>query len=313
LIRQCLEADPTVEGLQTACEEYKRKNKTIRQGHIDFIATGLKFIEAYNLKKKPEAYEALIDCFPRGKFTPKTMFHTLMQEHPQMYLALDVLNKMQENGIIPSQHMMDLCTEIFGRKSFTVDQIARIWFWFDELYDLNPYKLPKELYLDHLDILKAAIERILSINDYARQSEPKITMKVLDISPPVQTEKMITYNRYVISGFTESHRTYIKDPGCRTIFIEGPLLTWVDKFPEQYFIMKSGQGEVKATVENELSPDEEREGAIVGICFATKPYKETLMTWLEYMEEENPALRSMSIVFDVPGMSDEDRKYISSS
>ena len=162
-----------------------------------------------------------------------------------------------------------------------------------------------------MDIIKAAIERILSINDYARQTEQHVITRILELSPPIQEEKMINYERFVVCGFTAMQREYIADAGCKTVFIEGPHFMWLNHVPEQYFVMKAGKGEVKATEDNQLSDDEEREGAILGICFATKPYNETLMTWLRYMQDENPVLANRNIVFDVTDMTD-DTKFIAS-
>jgi len=305
IFRHCLDEEPTVEGFCRATKIYKDKNKHVRRGHIDFICAGLKFLTPYNLHKNHEVYEVLMDVMPREKFRNTTWLDVVApRPHPQIFLALDILTKMEFEGLIPRQQMHDLVLEIFGVKSAPLEKLGRMQFWLDEYYDLNPYKLNDDVFLDRVDIIRAAIERLFSINDYARQTERNVITKIIEISPPIQEEKMINYKHFIISGRTDLTVSYIDS--CRTVFIEGPHFTWMNHHPEEYFVMKTGQGEVTATTENQLSHDEEREGAIIAICFATKPYRETLQKWLTHMQGENGALQHVNVVFDVSDQGHDD-------
>ena len=165
LLRHCLEKQPDKEGFINAVEIFINKNK-IRRHHVDFITTAMKFIEPYGLEKDIEVYNKLIDVFPRNKFVNRTLFDAVWPKpHPQINLALDILTKMEWQGILPSEETHDLVYEVFGRASFPLQKIYRMWFWFEEFKDLNPYKLPDEVYKNKTDIIKAAIDRILGNND----------------------------------------------------------------------------------------------------------------------------------------------------
>lgn len=308
VFRHFLEDNPDKEGFIQAIEAYQAKNK-IRQGHIDFIATGLKFMEAYGLSKEGELYDRLLDCMPRGRVNNKSFLDTLLPPaHPQMFLAIDLLHKMEENGVYPSDAMYEICKEVFGKPSAPLRKISRTRFWMDEYYDLNPYWLDNKVYMDRVNIIRAAIERILGSNDGT---------KILEISPPVEDDDsdMINYSHFIISSFTDKQRHYLTccNPENVSIYIEGPLFIWVNRVMEEYFIMKTGQNELTSIRKKiKVAEDEEREGVIMGICFATKPYQDTLLRWLKYMQEEHPVLRDVNVVFDISDdSSNEETKKIS--
>lgn len=165
LLRHCLEEQPTTEGFIKAVDIYISKNKR-RHGHMEFIATAMKFIEPYNLEKDIEVYNKLIDVFPRDKFVNRTFFDAVWPKpHPQINLALDILTKMEWQGLTPTEETHDIVYSIFGRASFPLQKIYRMWFWFETFKDINPYQLPDEVYRDRLDIMKAGIDRILGNND----------------------------------------------------------------------------------------------------------------------------------------------------
>ena len=163
-LRQYLENQPDKDGFIKAVDQWINKNK-VRSGHIDFISTALKFIEPYGLGKEIEVYQKLFDAFPRDRFTNRTLFDAIWPKpHPQMHLALDILSKMEDNGVIPTLELHELVKEIFGPSSFPLEKIYRMHFWFNEMKDLNPYRLPEHVYKDRVEVIKAAVDRILGHN-----------------------------------------------------------------------------------------------------------------------------------------------------
>ena len=165
IMRYCLEKDPTPEGFLNGVEMFKSKSKT-RHGHIDFITSAMKFIEPYKLEKNMEVYESLMDVFPRSRFKNLTLFDALWpKSHPQLFLALDILTKMEWQHLTPSEKMHEICLDIFGRGSLPCRKIYRMWFWFEELKNLNPYELPADTYKNRTDIIKAAVGRLYGTTD----------------------------------------------------------------------------------------------------------------------------------------------------
>lgn len=125
---------------------------------------------------------------------------------------------------------------------------------------------------------------------------------------------MLDYDHFIISSYTSLQKNYMNYcMPTTTIYIEGPTHMWINHKLEYYFIMKTGQGELVSSDDLKIDEDEEREGVVVGLCFATKPYNETLQRWLAFMQEENPELKNVRVIFDVVDQSSGEKiKFIPS-
>jgi len=293
ILRYCLEQEPTSEGFVNAVEIFKNKNKN-RQGHIEFIATGMKFIEAYGLEKNVEVYNAILDVFPRNRFDNRSLFDAIWPKpHPQINLALDVLTKMEWQGIMPTDETFDIVHSIFGRASFPVQKIYRLWFWFEEFKDLNPYRLHDDVYKDRIKILEAVTERLY---------EDTSGFKILELSEPVEntTSSMVDYQHFLISSQTERQQKYVSL--ClaeQTLYVEGPIHIWINHKMEKYFVLKSGRNGFLSDGIHVIDEDEQKEGVVLAMCFATKPYKQAIQTWWQYLQETNPLLQNFNVVFNI--------------
>lgn len=165
LLRQCLSEQPDQHGFFKAIDVYVGRNKR-RHGHMEFIVTAMKFLEPYGLDKNLGVYNKLLEVFPKDKFVNRTLFDAIWpKQHPQMNLALDILTKMEWQGVIPDEKTHDILHSVFGRASFPLKKVYRMWFWFETLKDINPYSLPDDVYKDRLNIIRAGITRILGGNE----------------------------------------------------------------------------------------------------------------------------------------------------
>jgi len=165
LLRQCLTEQPNREGFFTAVNVYTERNRK-RHRHMEFIVTAMKFIEPYGLDKDVEVYNKLLDVFPKDRFVNRTLFDAIWpKQHPQMNLALDILTKMEWQSVIPTEETHDILHAVFGRASFPLKKVYRMWFWFETFKDINPYVLPDEVFEDRVRIVKAGIDRILGDNE----------------------------------------------------------------------------------------------------------------------------------------------------
>lgn len=87
-----------------------------RRNHVEFIYAGLKNMEDFNVHKDIEVYKALINVMPKGKFIPTNMFQVEFQHYPkQQQCIVDLLEQMEDNGVIPDYEMEDMLVNIFGR------------------------------------------------------------------------------------------------------------------------------------------------------------------------------------------------------
>lgn len=140
---------------------YMRREK-FRRGHVKFIDVALKQMNQFQLEKDLLTYNRLIDIFPKDRFKPKTMFEAFWpKSHPQIELALRILQKMEENGVCPDYTTYKLLCEVFGKSSFPVQKCIRIAYWFQKFKDIDPYDLKENLPEDSTELCRLAMYRML--------------------------------------------------------------------------------------------------------------------------------------------------------
>lgn len=153
-------------------ENFNNNNKT-RRGHMDLIRVSMEFMDKFGLEDDLEAYNAMLNVFPRGRFENRTLFDAIWpKKHPQVDLALEVLTKMEENVVKPSIYTYDLCEEIFGRASQPVQKCRRLAYWLTKLEEMFPHPLPKNLPEDEVQLSQLAIARM------SKETIPIITYQV---------------------------------------------------------------------------------------------------------------------------------------
>lgn len=87
-----------------------------RRNHVEFIYAALKNMDDFGVQKDIEVYKALINVMPKGKFIPTNMWQVEFQHYPkQQQCIIDLLEQMEDNGVIPDYEMEDMLVNIFGR------------------------------------------------------------------------------------------------------------------------------------------------------------------------------------------------------
>ena len=123
-----------------AIDKYLEKEK-YRRNHVQFILAAARRMNEFGLNKDLEAYNKLIDVFPRGKFLPRRMIEAFWPiSRPQMELCLEILTKMEENGVRPSQLTYNIVKAVFGR-TFPLSKCKMMMNLFDEYEDIDPYEI----------------------------------------------------------------------------------------------------------------------------------------------------------------------------
>ena len=148
------------ERFAVALLNYMEQEK-FRRGHVKFITFALQQMDEFGLEKDLLTYNRLIDIFPRNRFKPMNMFDAFWPKPlPQIEIALEILQKMEDNGVRPDYTTYDLLKEIFGRVSFPVQKCVRIAYWFDKFENVDPYWIEGELPGDPFEVSKLALLRI---------------------------------------------------------------------------------------------------------------------------------------------------------
>lgn len=152
------------EQFANALRDYVAKEK-FRRGHVSFIAVALHRMDEFSLEKDLETYNMLLNVFPKKKFHNRNIFDALWPKPlPQVELALNLLQKMEDNGIRPEVTTYDILVEIFGRVSLPVTKCLRIAYWFDRYEDIDPYEIKVGLPTDPVELSKIALQRIAGTN-----------------------------------------------------------------------------------------------------------------------------------------------------
>jgi len=127
-----------------AIDKYLEKEK-YRRNHVQFILAAARRMNEFGLNKDLEAYNKLINVFPRGKFLPRRMIEAFWPiSRPQMELCLEILTKMEENGVRPNQLTYNIIKAVFGR-TFPLSKCKMMMNLFDKYEDIDPYEIKTKL------------------------------------------------------------------------------------------------------------------------------------------------------------------------
>lgn len=70
-----------------------------RRGHVEFIYAALARMQDFGVHKDLEAYKALVEVLPKGKFIPENIFQAEFMHYPkQQQCAVDLLEQMEDNS-----------------------------------------------------------------------------------------------------------------------------------------------------------------------------------------------------------------------
>ena len=141
-------------------DTFLAKDRT-RRGHMEFLKTAMTYMEEFGLEKDVEAYNRLLDVFPRGRFDNKTLFDAIWaKKHPQAELALEILTQMEDYWLLPNLDTYDILYDIFGHASQPLQKCRRMIYWYHKLEEMFPNPYPKELPESDTDLSKLALTRM---------------------------------------------------------------------------------------------------------------------------------------------------------
>ena len=144
------------------CEQYQHTITKHKHGQVEFIYGALTLMKEYGVHKDLAAYKALMDVFPKEVMKPTNQFHSgFFHFHKLSRCAVDLLSKMEYEGIEPDTDMEKLIIDIFSRKSAPWRKVARQIYWFGKFRNANPYPIPENIdNLSSLELAKIALKRM---------------------------------------------------------------------------------------------------------------------------------------------------------
>lgn len=148
---------------------FVNRDNVYRRGHVEFIYSALKHMEEFGVNKDLEVYRALIDVLPKGKFVATNMLQAEFMHYPkQQQCIIDLLEQMEDNGVMPDFEMEDLLVNIFGRRAYPLRKYWRMMYWMPKFRNLSPWPIPIPLPDDAFELAKIAIERITTADYQAK-------------------------------------------------------------------------------------------------------------------------------------------------
>lgn len=145
-----------------------------RRGHVAFINMAMKRMEEFGLEKDLLTYNRLLDIFPKGRFHPKRLLDAFWPRPlPQTELALELLTRMEDNGVWPDHATYSVLVEVFGKHSLPVEKCERMFYWFHRYKEADPYWIEGDLPEDQVELSRLTLRRILG--DKGNISEHKVS------------------------------------------------------------------------------------------------------------------------------------------
>lgn len=150
---------------------FVNRDNVHRRGHVEFIYAALKNMESFGVHKDLEVYKSLIDVLPKGKFIPTNLIQAEFMHYPkQQQCIVDLLEQMEDNGVMPDYEMEDILLNIFGRRAHPLKKFWRMMYWMPKFKNLSPWPVPDPVPNDVLELAKHAIERISSVDVQSKLS-----------------------------------------------------------------------------------------------------------------------------------------------
>nr|CAD7205377.1 unnamed protein product [Timema douglasi] len=193
-----------------------------RRGHVEFIYSAMRHMEEFGVEKELEVYKALIDVLPKGRFIPTNIFQAEFMHYPkQQQCVIDVLEKMENNGVIPDLEMEDILVNIFGRKGHPVRKYWRMMYWMPKFKNISPWPLPRPVPQDSQLLARLALSRMSSVD---------LQTSVCTYQTSAHADSLD--DTWVVSAQSPLQRKLLDaHPHNIPVYVEGAFLVWLREAP----------------------------------------------------------------------------------
>ncbi|CAL1590718.1 unnamed protein product [Knipowitschia caucasica] len=302
------------------------KQDVRRRGHVEFIYAALKKMPEFGVERDITVYNKLLDVFPKEVFIPRNFIQTMFNHYPrQQECGVQLLEQMENYGVMPNVETKVLLLQIFGEKGHAVRKYQRIMYWFPKFKHANPYPVPHQLPEDPVDLAKFSLKRI------AADLDAKITVYQMPCTDVSESGQEITFPHIVGVQSPSQMELLAKHNPKRPLFVEGPFPLWLRKTCVFYYILRADPTPPEEKVEEPYDPercfdyplqldldfgrdlgDEEDfdvedldEGPVFAMCMTNQGDQATLNQWLSGLQETNPILGQIPTLFRLDSGSRE--------
>uniref|UniRef100_A0A8U7NZ84 Evolutionarily conserved signaling intermediate in Toll pathway, mitochondrial n=1 Tax=Corvus moneduloides TaxID=1196302 RepID=A0A8U7NZ84_CORMO len=275
-----------------------------RGGRLALVEAALAAMPALGVERSLGAYNGLLRLLPRGPWVPRGPVQRLLFPFPrQQECGLQVLEQMERYGVVPDAETRFLLLGVFGPRSRPLRKVQRMMFWLPRFRRLDPHPLPPQLPPPGLAAARLGLRRIAG--------DPGATVTVIQaLSSPTSS---------VSSQSPEQRELLAQHDPSQPVFVEGPFPLWLRGTLLSYFVLRGDPLPPHLRVNPERSfyfplhleldlergpwddedfdVDEVEEGPVFALCMAGAGDRHTLGRWISGLQEENPVLGRIPVVF----------------
>ncbi|XP_028285073.1 evolutionarily conserved signaling intermediate in Toll pathway, mitochondrial [Parambassis ranga] len=289
-----------------------------RRGHVEFIYAALKKMPEFGVERDLAVYNKLLDVFPKEVFVPRNFIQRMFNHYPrQQECGVQLLEQMENYGVMPNIETKVLLVQIFGEKSHPIRKYQRIMYWFPKFKHVTPFPIPQQLPKDPVDLARFSLTRI------ANDLDAKVTVYQLPSTDITESGEEITLPHIVGIQSVSQVELLAKHNPNRPVFVEGPFPLWLRKTCVYYYILRADPIPPEEKIEEPFDPercfyyplqleldldrdfgDEEDfdiedldEGPVFAMCMTGQGDQATLNHWISGLQENNPILGQVPTLF----------------
>ncbi|XP_034413711.1 evolutionarily conserved signaling intermediate in Toll pathway, mitochondrial [Cyclopterus lumpus] len=294
------------------------KGDVRRRGHVEFIYAALNKMPEFGVERDLAVYNRLLEVFPKEVFVPRNFIQRMFNHYPrQQECGLQLLEQMENYGIMPNIETKVLLVQIFGEKGHPVRKYQRIMYWFPRFKHVNPFPIPQHLPEDPVDLARFSLTRI------AHDRDAKATVHQLPCTDITESGEKITLPHIVGIQSPGQVELLAKHNPSRPVFVEGPFPLWLRKTCVYYYVLRADPTPPDEKVEEPFDPercldyplqleldldrdlgDEENfdvedldEGPVFAMCMTGRGEQAVLNQWISGLQEKNPILGRVPTLF----------------
>ena len=293
------------------------KNGDIRRrGSVEFINAALKHMKEFGVERDLEVYKSLMDVMPKNVYVPQSRIQAGFFHYPrQQDCLLGVLTQMSENKVTPDRETGELILSITGLDSSPYRKFARMRYWDSKFKNMSPFPLPDPMPDDSLTLAQMAIEQITCVD---RLTEIKL-YDTENLVPEHAEDKT-----WIVSGISPKQKDLINNYARNsTLYVEGAFRVWLKKNQVTYFVLKGASRPTRPKYDQtqdvgdvtkikvwthgdsgseyshlpEACIHEQSDSTILACCATGTSSKDSLLSWIRFLEREVPHLCNLQILF----------------
>lgn len=200
-----------------------------RRNHVEFIYAALRNMETFGVHTDIDVYKALINVMPKEKYIARNMFQAEFMHYPkQQQCIIDLLEQMEDNGVMPDYEMEDMLVNTFGRRGHPVLKYWRMMYWMPKFKNASPWPLPNPVPNDSLELARLAVERMCTVDLMSKI----VVYLTSDIESSID-------NTWIVSGMSPEQSKLLANHNVNNpLHIEGPFLIWLRNRSVNYFTLR---------------------------------------------------------------------------